>query len=137
MSYRRNWIAITVVILAWVVFIPVAQAQRHDAEFTEALLGKWSGGWEIAGWDVKGPDCLMVINKVDLDQKIIEMNYSWSHPRASGKADYKAEYIPPDKFKWRTKSSNLLEFQLKDGILWGRSTGGNYQGKIKMTKIKE
>ncbi len=32
MSYRRNWIAVSVVILGLVMFIPVAQAQRQDFE---------------------------------------------------------------------------------------------------------
>ena len=33
MFYRRNWIAMTVVILGLVMFIPVAQAERQDYEF--------------------------------------------------------------------------------------------------------
>jgi len=33
MSYRKNWIVITVVILGLAMFIPVAQAQRQDVEF--------------------------------------------------------------------------------------------------------
>ena len=32
MFFRRNWIAMTVVILSLVMFIPVAQAQRQDFE---------------------------------------------------------------------------------------------------------
>ena len=32
MFHRRNWIAVTVVILGLVMFIPVAQAQRQDFE---------------------------------------------------------------------------------------------------------
>jgi len=33
MFYRRNWIAMTVVILGLAMFIPVAQAQRQDIEY--------------------------------------------------------------------------------------------------------
>ena len=32
MFYRRNWIAMTVVILGLVMFVPVAQAERQDFE---------------------------------------------------------------------------------------------------------
>jgi hypothetical protein len=34
MFYRRNWIIGTVVILGLVMFVPLAQAQRQDVEFT-------------------------------------------------------------------------------------------------------
>ena len=33
MFHRRNWIAVTIVILGLVMFVPVAQAQRQDVEF--------------------------------------------------------------------------------------------------------
>ena len=115
-------------------------------EAIETLLGKWSGKWEAVGLSavgMKDADCSMVIKKVDLDQKIIEANYSWSWWRGAGEEDVRAEYLPPDKFKFRTKDQILLEYQLKDGVLWGTSQGypapqiSNYPGKIKMTKIKE
>ena len=139
MSYRRNRIAVTVAILGLVIFIPIAQAQRQDAEFTEALLGKWSGTWQLGAAKQKGADILMVIKKVDLDQKFVEINYSWSAGKRSpgGEANVKADYIPPDKLRWHLKDSDAYEFQLKDGILWGTRTRGGHEAKIKMSKIKE
>ncbi len=113
-------------------------------EALEMLLGKWSGAWEIVGpAGLRAIDCSMVIKKVDLDQKIIEINHSWTWIWAAGEEDVRAEYIPPDKFKFRTKHNILFEYQLKDGILWGTSTGNpnpqfrNRPGKIKLTKTKE
>ena len=81
----------------------------------------------------------MVIKKVDPDQKIVQLNYSWSAGGRSsaGEASVKAEYIAPDKLKWYWKKSVSCEFQLKDGALWGTITGGQYHAKIKMTKIRE
>ena len=35
MSYRKNWIAMVVVILGLLMFIPVAQAERQDYEIVE------------------------------------------------------------------------------------------------------
>ena len=139
MSIRRNWIAITVVIITLVMFIPVARAQQQDVDFREAVLGKWSGTWDLGGSPQKGADILMVIKKVDLDQRIVEVNYKWSPARrsAGGEANVKAEYISPDKLKWFWKASGTYEFQLKDRILWGTITGGHYDTKIKMTKIRE
>ncbi len=58
MSYRRNRIAMTVAILGLVISIPIAQAQRQDAEFTEALLGKWSGTWQLGTAKQKGADII-------------------------------------------------------------------------------
>jgi len=139
MSYRRNWIAITVVIISFVMFIPLARAQEQNVDFKEAVLGKWSGTLEPSNSWQKGADIVMVIKKVDLDQKVVEVNYKWSPVRqfSGGEANVKAEYIPPDKFKWFWKKSGDYEFQLKDGMLWGMITGGSYTTKIKMKKIKE
>jgi hypothetical protein len=94
---------------------------------------------DLSAAKVKGADILMGIKKVDLDQKIVEINYTWSPVRrsAGGQANVKAEYISPDKLKWFWKTSGIYEFQLKDGILWGTVTGGQFDAKIKMTKIKE
>jgi hypothetical protein len=35
MSYRRNWISITLVIITLVIFIPVARPQQQDVEFID------------------------------------------------------------------------------------------------------
>lgn len=115
------------------------------SEAKEVLLGKWSGSWESPEMvSVKAADIIMVIKKVDLDQKIIEINYGWSsRTRGSGNEDCVGEYMLPDKFKIQTKSNNFFEFQLKDGVLWGTCKGGTFPGspipggKIKMAKVKE
>jgi hypothetical protein len=41
MSYRRNWIAMTVVILGLAMFIPVVQAERQDFEVITCTAGTW------------------------------------------------------------------------------------------------
>jgi len=131
--------------------VPSASAAAIGTpEAIETLLGKWSGNWEDVGSasfgvGVKPADILMIIKKVDLDQKIIEINYGWwsRGGMGAGEENCKGEYIPPVKFKFRTKSYNFFEFQLKDGVLWGTCKGGTFpgsgmpEGKIKMTKIKE
>jgi len=42
MSYRRNWIAMTVVILGLAMFIPVAQAQRQEVEIIICLADTYN-----------------------------------------------------------------------------------------------
>jgi hypothetical protein len=42
MSYRRKWIAVTVVILGLSMFGPVAQAQRQDVEFILCGATTWN-----------------------------------------------------------------------------------------------
>jgi len=104
-------------------------------------LGKWSGTWEAAagGGELKGQDVLMVITKVDYDHKIVELNYRWAAVRQfeAGEANFRAKYIPPDKFEWYTQGQWLFQFQLKGGILWGTRTRGQHQAKITMEKIME
>ena len=42
MSYRRNWIAMTVVILGVAMFIPVAQAERQEFEYIKCAAETWN-----------------------------------------------------------------------------------------------
>jgi hypothetical protein len=59
MSYRRNWIAVTVVILGLVMFIPVAQAQRQDFETRQCNVSTYNAVHSspelgISSYDQKG-----------------------------------------------------------------------------------
>jgi hypothetical protein len=42
MFYRRNWIAVIVVILGLAMFVPVAQAQRQDYEITVCMANTYN-----------------------------------------------------------------------------------------------
>jgi len=116
-------------------------------EAIATLLGKWSGTWEVEASFSAGLrtiDCSMVIKKVDLDQKIIDLNLNYSWVRGTENEDVRADYIPPDRFKFRTKDHIYFDFKLKNGILRGASQGSpfpgflwDYPGIIKMTKIRE
>jgi hypothetical protein len=59
MSYRRSWIALSVVILGILVFIPVAQAERKDVELTQCSASTYNVVQSapeigIANYDQKG-----------------------------------------------------------------------------------
>ena len=59
MFYRRNWIAVTVVILGLIMFMPVAQAQRQDFEnincsVTTINSVHISPALAITSWDMHG-----------------------------------------------------------------------------------
>jgi len=96
MSYRRSRIAVTVAILGLVIFIRLPSATDRMLNL-QSTMGKWSAP-AISYCKQKGADVLMVIKKVDLDQKFVEINYSWSAGKRSpgGEANVKADYIPPD-----------------------------------------
>ncbi|MGZ3568729.1 MAG: hypothetical protein ACXU9W_08035 [Thermodesulfobacteriota bacterium] len=42
MSYRRNWIPVTVLILGSLMFIPIAQAQRQDFEAVQCYASTYN-----------------------------------------------------------------------------------------------
>ena len=59
MFHRRNWIAVTVVILGLVMFIPVAQAQRQDFETRQCNVSTYNAVHSspelgISSYDQKG-----------------------------------------------------------------------------------
>jgi len=59
MFHRRNWIAMTVVILGLAMFIPVAQAQRQDFETRQCSVGAYNAVHStpelgISSYDQKG-----------------------------------------------------------------------------------
>jgi hypothetical protein len=59
MSYRRNWIAVMVVILGLAMFVPVAQAQRQEWEAVFCYAGSnnrvlSSPEAAVRSWDIKG-----------------------------------------------------------------------------------
>jgi len=59
MSHQRNWIAVTVVILGLLMFIPVAQAQRQDFESRLCAASTYNvvhftPEWGIGSYDQRG-----------------------------------------------------------------------------------
>jgi hypothetical protein len=74
MFYRRNWIAVTIVILGLVMFVPVAQAERQEFENIACMTNTYNtvqaspGEIYIGTWEGKG-----IVRSVD-EKKLFDNN---------------------------------------------------------------